>query len=1462
MKKKNFLLLGLCLSALPLCGNIVKQFQDIALPAGKQVIVPHLIPLEKGKSYAVCGNAFANGTNCRINAGFMFYDSRKLVIHPHMVNCVPGSETKLVKAARKGSKTIVIANNDKFIELKKGNIIAFNVQADMSDLPNRNCEYYAVKMEKSAGNTVITFSRPLSRNYPAGTLVRQHIGGGFMRFAQSPITAASQGNKFDCYAQVTNGGNYNVNKLYYNARYARIYFKASQDAVIKELALKVPDAETLQKRAASELLEGADLHAMVKPFRALKSIRKSDGIEIVTSSKKCGFYQMQLNWQADKIKQLEFTVKSDTPGFVALSYGAKVNGKYIKTPSNMLPRAVMPDGKYHTVIFDVYKDPRWQGTITNWELSWYPDTQLGKVQEGVNFGLQRVHAAAENNRIPDVRSLKAGEKVLLKNLFPRTRCRLFWKKGQAPEVTVQALDHNMQLIPDWQVKLPAKGKAVEFTCHENMVWGVLSTPTSAAGYPVISQLDEYCRPYGPAKKWRGEWIWSQKELGPEFHNVWFAKEFTLDEAPLFGSVAFMGDDQCYIYVNGNFAGSTHQFRVAGRSVIGKYLKKGKNRIVARVFNETQNAGLVVNCYVKTANKELYIDSDQSWRCDPESNLQNSLPEKIDRPVFVLGDANTTKPWAGITDTRYAGPCGVLSILSFTPGKMLVKVLDVPRETVEIIRFKLTTNDGKARFVELPVFFDKTVWKKGDTVELKFNVPFWSGKAYTLDAEGNDYIQLAGKTTINIPEQRKRQVALPQVKFVKQQNRSLLKVNDKLIEPVFWHGGGAANRRHWYEFAIARRSNIDNYRLDANIKNYWLGHDKYDFSLLEEKLNQVFAVNPDAMITLQLYCIMPDWWLAENPADNTKLFNNAEPQKDYDRQALGSKNWLKASEKPIRALIEFMKNSQYADRFWSLTFCENGNGEWFWWRYDRKNRHSVAGFSEADYATFRSYLKEKYSTDEELAKAWNQPGVTFNTAMMPDPASSNRGSVNTLLDPQKDMQIIDWYIFRNRALAEAIIHFAKIAKEASGGKLLTGAYYGYFTELSENSGWKLQVAGHNGFLEVARSPYVDFVQAPSRYLYRKVGMSDQIMQPFDTYLLYGKQVYCEQDMRTATGPMDRSRTYSGPADTVADSVGQLNRALGMMLASGTEMYYYDITKGGLYDKVFRSTIAEQMECVKHLKNSKNLMPPEVAVIGHRNSAYMIKAANHDGVFTGAVSGLFRRLNELAIPYRSFSLDELLDKNITVPDHKVYIMLPTLVLNQAERQQLLARFEKEAAAVVWLYASAPFYPGKSPSAANNADFLNVKYRMKKGLLQPEIILIPEWGGVTGKNMNITGPWFYPAGNYDKVLGKDRSGQAVLVSKKVRKSTHYLSTLTNLPMEFYRQLLKVCGVKSYLKTQTDPVWAGNNVIFVYAKSGGKKTLLLPENCQAKGIIGPFRGTLQNNGSFDAVAGQTYGFAVTEKQ
>ena len=104
-------------------------------------------------------------------------------------------------------------------------------------------------------------------------------------------------------------------------------------------------------------------------------------------------------------------------------------------------------------------------------------------------------------------------------------------------------------------------------------------------------------------------------------------------------------------------------------------------------------------------------------------------------------------------------------------------------------------------------------------------------------------------------------------------------------------------------------------------------------------------------------------------------------------------------------------------------------------------------------------------------------------------------------------------------------------------------------------------------------------------------------------------------------------------------------------------------------------------------------------------------------------------------------------------------------------------------------------------------------------------------------------------------------MLVRKRVGKSEHYFSTLTNLPVEFYAMLMDKINIRRYLSDMTDPVWAGNDTVTIFAKSDGMRSLNLPEGITARGIIGPFRGTVSNGEEFQVHANQSYIFLLEKK-
>jgi hypothetical protein len=104
-------------------------------------------------------------------------DGKVLAATPQ--NAYPGTQTVLAAAAKKGDKVVKIKDGAKWVE-QWGNI-AFNAKADLSDLPNFDyVPFSAVKKNGSVWE--VTLKSPLTKDYPAGTAVREQRDGASYRY--------------------------------------------------------------------------------------------------------------------------------------------------------------------------------------------------------------------------------------------------------------------------------------------------------------------------------------------------------------------------------------------------------------------------------------------------------------------------------------------------------------------------------------------------------------------------------------------------------------------------------------------------------------------------------------------------------------------------------------------------------------------------------------------------------------------------------------------------------------------------------------------------------------------------------------------------------------------------------------------------------------------------------------------------------------------------------------------------------------------------------------------------------------------------------------------------------------------------------------------------------------------------------------------------------------------------------
>ena len=236
---------------------------------------------------------------------------------------------------------------------------------------------------------------------------------------------------------------------------------------------------------------------------------------------------------------------------------------------------------------------------------------------------------------------------------------------------------------------------------------------------------------------------------------------------------------------------------------------------------------------------------------------------------------------------------------------------------------------------------------------------------------------------------------------------------------------------------------------------------------------------------------------------------------------------------------------------------------------------------------------------------------------------------------------------------------------------------------------------------------------------------------------------------------------------------------------------------------------------------------------------------------------RRFNEAGFPFRHVLLADLLQHEL-IPPQKLYIMTNLLMLTKEERNTLKKRLEREKAAVVWLYAPGVFYPENGPSAGNISDLLGIGMKMVAKWMAPVMELKDGWGSNTVSNPNVSGPWFFPESGFKDVIGTVGGKTPALVSWEKNGVRNYFTSLMYLPPQVIRSIAGRAGVHLYNRECGDPLWIGNDVVFLHAKTGGMKSIQLPPGMKMRAISGPFQGEFRSGEFWNAEAGQTYGFLV----
>ena len=665
------------------------------------------------------------------------------------------------------------------------------------------------------------------------------------------------------------------------------------------------------------------------------------------------------------------------------------------------------------------------------------------------------------------------------------------------------------------------------------------------------------------------------------------------------------------------------------------------------------------------------------------------------------------------------------------------------------------------------------------------------------------------------------------------------------EPVFagmcWVATPAVDG--WEDAEYARgvaKAGIHIYSFDVGKDFEWVGpkagrSDPFDFSTVEARYRKIVDVDPQALFHLRMHFEFgpDDWWVKAFP-NECEIASNGRAM----GESFASAVWQKQVNDFSKGLIAELKRTGLIDRVTAFQPGAGGTGEWV--KGETSMAWLCADYSEVMRQHFRSWLRQKYHNDPaELRAAWNSASVTFETAEVPSADEQLHSKFYTFRDPARERNVIDYFCCFAELSADLVIDFCRTIKEATQGKKLAGAFYGYLLEMnnggfhgerSESDYSTYQRSGHLGFKKVIESPYVDFLVSPYSYGYRGIGGDCATGQPTETAQIRGKLCIVEDDTRTF---LNRDHEY-GYVSTLPDSVAILRRNFAKVVTKGLGMWWlFESVNPGKEPAM--GTLLESFHDIGNFLLQTDRSPSgEIAVlIDDESLLYEANRINFD--LPGILQQQFWGLPRLGAPFDIYLMQDFIDGRMK--PYKLYIFLNAMHLDRSRCAALNKELRKEGRVALWIYA--PGYIGNEPSVEHMRELTGFTFALYKEPWGPQMSILDFTHPITaglpqdlfwGTNNKLS-PIFCVNDPEARVLGQVvfsrgncKPGLAV---KTLPEWTSIYVAAPNIPAPVLRGIAGFAGVHVYNR-EGDVLYANRDLLGVHTVSGGNRTFRLPRQVE----------------------------------
>ena len=637
---------------------------------------------------------------------------------------------------------------------------------------------------------------------------------------------------------------------------------------------------------------------------------------------------------------------------------------------------------------------------------------------------------------------------------------------------------------------------------------------------------------------------------------------------------------------------------------------------------------------------------------------------------------------------------------------------------------------------------------------------------------------------------------------------------------------------------------------------WLGPDEFDFRQLDMLAHRVLEANPQGLILPRIYLTTPAWWTAANLAECQVLANGSQrysPGRGHGRDgqafpSLASARWRTDTAAALQRVIEHLQAADYGDRLFGYAVTGLMSEEWYHWSI---HTEELSDYSSHAVAAFREWLRRKYRDRDALRQAWNVPGVEFETAEVPSQVARQAGrNERTFRDPATEMQVVDWYLFYNDLVPDAMDSFLHAAKEASGYRKVVGAFYCYMFEFGGDPEF-----GHNALGRLLRSPFLDFALVTASYHDRVLGRgADYARAPLTSVALHNKLWYHDNDTvsfrydainqaQPDRATVERYRRELGVTDSPQETIWQYQRGAGFVLGHGIYQSFFDL-HGGYFDDPQLLAEVQRLNglFVQSARHDRSSVAEILVVSDETSCSY---ATFESGFLQQTLQPLQTQLAKLGAPHDSILVDDLAIADLT--RYKLVIFLDCFHLTDEQRERIRRTVLNGGRSVVWTYAPGLFNGSATSVAAMQAlTGFSLVPSAQPDRRRLRIELTPDgehwWQTLGGRSLpgrigheHVWGQTLEVQDLHAVALGRLESRPEIALAMKPMENWTAFYTLNPvLPAAFIRVLARHAGVHLY-NDRDDTLYVSRSYLTVNADGAGERALHFPREVD---VFDPFSG------------------------